>query len=161
MKARAVVANNRRRAFEVTFSDGRTLPLPYARLEQPPTRENRVAEVYSDPELGHQGVTYVLEDGTEESVPVDAVLDYNRDPGYVRDMLLYRLTLEARRRMESTPLSHREVIRRLGTSPAQLYRLLDPSHRGKTLDRMVELLAVLGYDVRLEIEPAASVTPGR
>jgi predicted XRE-type DNA-binding protein len=153
LKATTVTANNRRRAFEVELSDGRTLPLPYARLERPPTAANRVAEVYSDPELGHEGFTYVLTDGTEESVPVDAVLDYNRDPGYVRDMLAYHLTLEARRRMETTRLSRREIIRRLGTSPSQLYRLLDPAHQGKTIDRLVELLAVLGCGVRLEVRP--------
>jgi predicted XRE-type DNA-binding protein len=148
-----VTANNRRRAFEVELSDGRMLPLPYARLERPPTVANRVAEVYSDPELGYEGFTYVLTDGTEESVPVDAVLDYNRDPGYVRDMLAYQLTLEARRRMETTQLSRREIIRRLGTSPSQLYRLLDPAYQGKTIDRLVELLAVLGCGVRLEVGP--------
>lgn len=149
------MANNRRKALEVELSDGRTLPLPYARLERPPTRTNRVAEVYSDPELGRQGITYVLEDGTEESVPVDAVLDYNRDPGYVRDMLVHRLTVEARRRMEATELSHREVIRRLDTSPTQLYRLLDTANTSKTLDRLVELLTVLGCEVRVEVRDAS------
>lgn len=149
-----VEANNRKDAFEVVLSDGRTLSLPYARLENRPTQARRVAEVYSDPELGHQGFTYVLDDGTEESVPVDAVLDYNRDPGYVRDQLVYRLTLEAERRVESSGLSHREIIRRLGTSPTQFYRLLDSAYHGKTLDRLVELLTVVGCEVEIAVKEA-------
>lgn len=149
-----VEANNRKDAFEVVLSDGRTLSLPYARLENRPTRARRVAEVYVDPELGHQGFTYVLDDGTEESVPVDAVLDYNRDPGYVRDQLVYRLTLEAERRVESSGLSHREIIRRLGTSPTQFYRLLDSAYYGKTLDRLVELLTVVGFQVEIAVKEA-------
>jgi len=146
-----VGANNHRNAFEVGLSDGRTLPLPYARLERPPTPAMRVAEVYSDAELGHQGFTYVLEDGTEESVPVDAVLDYNRDPGYVRDQLVYRLTLEAERRVEESGLSRREIIRRLGTSPTQFYRLLDTTYYGKSIDRLVELLTVVGCEVAITV----------
>jgi len=152
VKIEGVAANNHRRAFEVALSDGRTFAMPYARLEDRPKTSNRVAEVYADPELGHEGFTYVLEDGTEATVPVDAVLDYNRDPGYLRDLLVYRLTLEARRRVESTSLSHREIIRRLGTSPAQFYRLLDTTYYGKTIDRLVELLAVLGCGVEVVVE---------
>lgn len=152
MKVRAVKANNHRRGFDVELSNGRTLSMPYGRLEDRPTPSNRVAEVYADPELGHEGFTYVLEDGTEATVPVDAVLDYNRDPGYLRDLLVYRLTLAAAKRVESTSLSHREIIRRLGTSPAQFYRLLDTTYYGKTIDRLVELLAVLGCGVEVEVE---------
>jgi hypothetical protein len=53
------------------------------------------------------------------------VLEYNQDPTYLRDLLLYRLTLEAQKRVAESPLSKREIVRSLGTSAAQLYRLLD------------------------------------
>jgi len=33
--------------------------------------------------------------------------------------------------METTRLSRREIIRQLGTSPSQLYRLLDPLTRAR------------------------------
>ncbi len=85
---------------------------------------------------------------------MDAVLDYNRDPGYVRDMLVHRLTVEARRRMKATALGRREVIRRLDTSPTQLYRLLNTANTSRTLDRLVELLTVLGCRVTVAVEPA-------
>ncbi len=156
MTIEGVVANNHKGAFDVGLSDGRTLSLPYARLDRGPTGTLRVAEVYADPELGHQGFTYVLDDGTEESVPVDAVLDYNRDPGYVRDQLVYRLTLAAGRAVEASGLSHREIIRRLGTSPTQFYRLLDTTFYGKTLDRLVELLTVAGCEVEIEVRETAT-----
>lgn len=148
-----VRANNRRRALELDLSDGRSLPLPYARLHPPPRPPNRVAEVYVDAELGNEGVTYRLEDGTEGTVHVDAVLEYNRDPAHLRDLLLYRLKLEARERLERARLSRREVIRRLGTSPSQFYRLIDPAESGTSIDRVVELLVVLGCDVELRVEP--------
>jgi hypothetical protein len=55
---------------------------------------------------------------------MDHALDYNEEPGYMRDLLLYNLTVEALDRLEASPLSKREIIRRLGTSPAQFYRLM-------------------------------------
>ena len=82
---------------------------------------------------------------------IDQVLDYCQDPSYLRDLLLYRLTLEARRRIDDAGLSRREIIRRLGTSPAQLYRLLDQTNYGKSIDQVLRLLRVLDCDVDLVV----------
>lgn len=150
MKVRSVRLNNRRRAFEVN-AGRRILPFPYAKAEPAPTPSNRIVSVYIDPELGHEGFTYVLENGDIGSVLMDHVLDYNADPSYMRDLLLYWLTLEARDRIDTCGLSRREIIRRLRTSPAQLYRLLDQTNYRKSVDRMLGLLDVLDCDVDLVV----------
>ncbi len=49
-------------------------------------------------------------------------------------------------------LSKREIARRLGTSPAQLYRLLDPTNYRKSLQRLVLLLLILDCDVRWSVK---------
>jgi hypothetical protein len=84
-------------------------------------------------------------------VHVEEVLEYNQDPDYLRDLLLYRLTLEAQGRIATIPLARREIIRRLGTSPAQLYRLLDQTNYRKSVDQMLRLLQVLDCDVDLVV----------
>lgn len=152
MKVRAVAANNRRRAFEIATTAGE-YTFPYARLRVRPTRENRVADVYPDPELGEEAFTYVLEGGDEDSVHLDEVLEYNRDPGTLKDLLLYRLTLEARTRVEASRLSRREIIRRLGTSASQFYRLLDPANASKSVGQLVALLDILDCDVEVVVKP--------
>jgi hypothetical protein len=82
---------------------------------------------------------------------MDQVLDYCKAPSYLRDLLLYQLTLEARRRIDEAGFSRREIIRRLGTSPAQLYRLLDQTNYRKSVDQLLVLLAVLDCDVGLVV----------
>jgi hypothetical protein len=77
------------------------------------------------------------------------VLEYNQDPHYLRDVLLYKLTIEAQKRVEASPLSKREIIRRLGTSATQFYRLLDQTNYRKSVDQLLSLLHVLGYDIDL------------
>ncbi|GAB4247480.1 MAG: hypothetical protein Kow00129_08030 [Thermoleophilia bacterium] len=98
-------------------------------------------------------MTYRLESGTEGSVHLEQVLEYNRDPAYMRDLLLYRLTLAAQEAVEESPLSLREMARRLGTSPAQLYRLLDTTNYRKSVDRLLELLQVLDREVDFVVSP--------
>jgi hypothetical protein len=74
---------------------------------------------------------------------------YNKDPGYLSDLLLYKLTIEAQERVEVSPLSRREIIKRLGTSTAQFNRLLDQTNYGKSVDQLLSLLHVLDCDVEL------------
>ena len=150
MKIRSVKANNRRKAFEVT-AGRRRLSFPFARLEVQPTADDPIAKVFVDQELGAEGFTYLLQSGREGTVHIEDVLEHNQDPDYLRDLLLYQLTLEAQKAMAATPLAKREIIRRLGTSPSQLYRLLDQTNYRKSVDQLLRLLKVLDCDVQLVV----------
>jgi hypothetical protein len=150
MKIQGVVANNRRHLFEVRTVRGE-LTFPYAKTEPTPSSNDRIVEVYVDPELGREGFTYQLASGLEGSVHIDTVLEFNEDPSYMADLTLYRLTTEAKERFESSGLSAREVARWLGTSPTQLYRLLDSANYAKSLKQLLSLLHLLGAEVEVEV----------
>ena len=151
MKIESVIANNRRRCFEIETTKGPS-SFPFLKLDLPPSRTNRVKEVYVDAELGNEAITYVLESGEEDSVHLDDFLNYNKDPDYVRDLTLYKLTLKAGKLLKESKLPKRELARRLATSPAQIYRLLDPTNYKKTIDQMVRLLACLDCTLDFVIE---------
>ena len=151
MKIKQVSHNNRKKAFEIaTYSKGYLFP--YAKLEAPPSRDNPVTRVYVDKELGNEAFTYELKSGDEGTVHIDHVLQYNRDPRYMRDLLLYKLTLAAQERVNSSSLSKRELIRRLGTSAPQFYRLLDQTNYKKSIDQLMALLHILDCDVDLVVK---------
>jgi hypothetical protein len=150
MKIRSIKPNNRKRAFEV--GTWRELFLfPYTKADPQPTAGDPIEQIYIDKELGREAFTYTLASGREGTVHVEQVLEYNQDPGYMRDLLLYKLTLEARKRLDKSPLSKREIIRRLGTSPAQFYRLLDTTNYRKSVDKVLMLLHVLDCEVDLVV----------
>jgi len=150
MKITKVAANNRKKAFEVSTRRG-ILAFPYAMADPAPASADGVVRVFVDEELGREGFTYVLRSGKEGSVHLDSVLEYNADARHMTDLLLYKLTLEAERLLEESKLSRREVIRRMRTSPAQLYRLLDPTNCRKSIGQMCELLWVLGFEVDFDL----------
>ena len=125
--------------------------MPFAKVEPRPTTGNPVVRAYIDREIGSEGFGYVLRSGREGTVHIEQVLEYNQDPDHLRDQLLYRLTLEAQKRVGASPLSRREIIRRLGTSAAQFYRLLDQTNYRKSVDQLVSLLQVLDCDVQLVV----------
>jgi hypothetical protein len=62
--------------------------------------------------------------------------------------------------MEATGLGKREVARALGTSAAQLYRLLDPTNHSKSIGQMLALLHVLGRRVDVVVTPKSMKDQG-
>ena len=155
MKIATVRANNRRKAFDVTCAKGE-FTFPYEKAEPRPSKDDPIVELFVDPELGNEGFSYVLASGADGCILLDWVFDYNEEPGYMRDLLLYNLTVEAQERLETSTLSKREIIRRLGTSPAQFYRLIDQTNYRKSVDKMLSLLQVLGCEVDLVVRDRRS-----
>ncbi len=148
MKIYSVKFNNKRKMFEAKTSSA-NFAFPYVKSDPAPTSDNPVARVSVDKEIGAEGFTYELASGDTGSIHIEQILEYNNDPNYLRDQLLYKLTLEAQKRVAETRLSKREIIRRLGTSATQFYRLLDQTNYSKSVDQLVSLLQVLDCQVDL------------
>ncbi len=151
MKIRSVTSNNRRNEFMLVTRSGVTYTFPYSKADPCPNSDDRVVDVFVDKELGNEAFTYILESGKEGSVHIEQVLEYNEDPKYLADLLTYKLTLEARKGMEGSELSMRQIAKRLKTSVPQLYRLLDPANTRKSMSQLVALLHVLECDVDLVV----------
>jgi predicted XRE-type DNA-binding protein len=150
MKIRSIKANNHKKVFEVRTYKG-AYEYPYAKLDLRPTNANPLADFYVDDELGDEAFTYTLASGDEDTIHIDRVLEHNRDPAYMRDLLLYQLTIEAKKRVNESGMSVRNISRMLGTSATQYYRLLDEDNYRKSMDQMVNLLAVLGCTVDVNV----------
>ena len=98
MKIRSVTHNNHKKAFEVKTST-KTFQLPYSQVEPQPTTADPIIRLFIDKELGREAFTYILKSRQEGTVHIEQVLAYNQDPDYLRDALLYKLTIEAQKRV--------------------------------------------------------------
>ncbi len=156
MKMRSITSNNRRNEFTVVTRSGATYVFPYAEADPQPGSDDRIEEVFVDKELGNEAFTYVLESGAEGSVHIEQVLEYNEDPKYLAELLTYKLTLEAKKGVEESGLSMRQIARRLKTSVPQLYRLLDTANTRKSMSQLVTLLHALNCDVDLVVKKKAA-----
>lgn len=111
MKIRSVKHNSRGKAFEIRTST-KSLAFPFSKAEPPPSPTDPITDTFVDAEAGREAFTYILASGRTGTVHVEQVLEYNQDPSYLRDLLLYKLTIEAQRRIARSPLSKREIVRR-------------------------------------------------
>ena len=156
MKIRKVSANNRKNEFLVVTGSGAEYSFPYSKAIPKPSAADPIEELFVDKELGKEAFTYRLNSGKEGSVHIEQVLEYNEDPRYLADLLTYKLSVEAQKRLEGSELSRRQLAKRLKTSVPQLYRLLDPTNTSKSMNQLVALLHVLDCDVDLVVKGRAA-----
>lgn len=157
MKVSMVNVNNYKKSFDIVCGQKR-FSYPFSKLSLKPSLKNSITEVFPDSEVGNKGFCYQLESGEEDTILMDQVLEYWNDPDYVRNWTLYKLTLEAQKLIAKKKIAKREISRRLSTSPAQLYRLLDQRNTKKTIDQMVRLLAALDQVPVLKLEDRKKVS---
>ena len=156
MKIRSVAFNNRRNEFAVVTRSGTVYAFPYAESVPRPRSDDQIVETFVDKELGNEAFTYILKSGEEGSIHIEQILEYNEDPKYLAELLTYKLTLEAQEGLEGSGLSMRQIAKRLKTSVPQLYRLLDPTNRRKSMGQLITLLHVLHRDVELVVKKKAA-----
>ncbi|MCG8435687.1 MAG: hypothetical protein MJA83_16810 [Gammaproteobacteria bacterium] len=155
MKLKKVEFNNRKKLFEIDTKKG-FYTFPYSALDLKPEKGNWVREAFVDRDIGNEGFTYVLDSGEEDTIHIDRVLEVNRDPDYMRDLLLYRITLLAKEIVDKSEINKKEIARRLSTSPSQFYRLIDVNYKKKTLDQMFRLFYTLNYDLDVKVKQTSN-----
>ena len=151
VKIKSVASNNKKREFLITNRAGREFCFPYHKAAPPINRDDHVRKVYVDAELAREAFTYLLDSGEEGSIHIEQVLDFNKDPAYLADLLTYKLTIECIKRVDEAQISKRQLARQLNTSVPQLYRLLDPANTSKSMKQLISLLNVLDCEVDLVI----------
>ena len=158
-KFKAIRPNYRKGVLEVTLQEGRKLAdytLPFSAIRgRRISARNRFVSIDIDEELGGQGATFVLSDGTRGDLPADFVL-YSCDPSYDWSPI-NQLKRVLRDKLDASQLSVRVLADALRTSPSQVVRLLEENRGSKQLLQLLKLADLAGYRVTflLKRKPAA------
>jgi len=145
-KIKKVCVRPEQQCFEIATSKA-AYTFPFSRLMEDVGPGNTVVKAFVDPELASEAITYFLEDGTEGALHLDSVLEVNEDPEYMKNLLIYNMTVSAIECVDQCGLSKREIARRLKSSPAQLYRLLDTANYSKSINQLLMLFHICGATV--------------
>jgi len=134
-KFKAIKPNYRKNVLEITLREGGKLTrynLPFAVFKgKRISSRNRFVSIDIDEELGRQGATFAIADGTRGDLPADLVL-YYCDPTYDWSPI-NQLKRVLRDKLDASKLSIRVLADALRTSPSQVVRLLDENRGSKQL----------------------------
>jgi len=153
-------ADYRARAFIIHLGQRKVL-YPFALLDPKPSVKDRYVRSYGDENLGQRAIWYVLQSGKQGFLTAEQVLTFYREPSDVKGDVLWALTKAAIEHIKNTALSRRQILKRMHTSSAQLDRILDASNVRKTVDGVLALLEVLGYEVEVTVRRKPPEKPAR
>jgi hypothetical protein len=111
--------------------------------------DNRFASITIEADLGDQGATYELEDGTRGDFPADFVLYYS-DPTYQWSPI-NQLKRALKSKISGSKLSIRVLADALNTSPAQVVRLLQENRASKRFLQLSKLAQIAGYSIEFKL----------
>ena len=153
-KFKAIKPNYRKSVLEITLQEGRRLTrhnLPFAVFKgKRVSSKNRFVSIDIDEELGRQGATFVLADGTRGDLPADLVL-YYCDPTYDWSPI-NQLKRVLRDKLDASKLSVRVLADALRTSPSQVVRLLEENRASRQLVQLLKLAELAGYRVTFSLK---------
>ena len=86
MKIINIEVNNRKKTFSVNTGNS-TYSYPFAKLNPVPLKNNPLTNFWIDKDFGENAFSYELKDGKTGTVHIDHVLEYNRDPNYMTDVV--------------------------------------------------------------------------
>ena len=140
---------------DVQSGNGPSL-VPFAALRGArASSQNRFVSIGIDEELGRQGATFELADGTRGDLPADFVR-YYCDTTYDWSPV-NQLKRALRDKLEASKLSVRVLADALRTSPSQVLRLLEANRGSKQFLQLLKLADLAGYRVEFSLKrkPAA------
>ena len=138
-KFKTVEFNNKKRVFILTYTSGLVVECPYSSLGI----KNKIVEAGPDKEVGNHSFFFVLENGEKDYVPYDQPLHISNNPDYMRQELMFDLTMKIKQIIETAGISKRELARSLKTSVTQINRLLDQTNYTKDLSRLIQIASLL------------------
>jgi hypothetical protein len=150
-KFRSVQFNNRKKVFHLIYTSGLEVDCPYSAISV----KKNVVEAGPDKEVGNHSFYFILEDGYTGYVPYDQPLHIINHPDYVKEEIMWRVTIQLRDVIASKNISKREIARRMNTSVTQINRLLDQTNYNKDLSRLIEMAAIIGYEFDWSLRKAA------
>jgi hypothetical protein len=147
MKIKRVFAHDKKKAFIVQVGV-KTYEVPFSSFPVAPSKRDPLTSVSVDKDLGGMGFTFHVRSGKQQTMLLDQILEMHHDPEVARKRTLYELSCLAQDTVRRSNLTKRAISRRLECTPTHLYRLLDQTFYGKTIDQMVKLLSVLGVELQ-------------
>lgn len=153
-KFKEIKPNYRRNVLEIVLVEGRRAKkynLPFAVFQNKTIgSKNRFASITIDRELGDQGASFVLEDGSKGGFPADLVL-YYCDPSYDWSPI-NQLKRALKDKLGGSKLSVRVLADALNTSPSQVVRLLQENRVSKQIAQLFRLAELAGYQVEFSLK---------
>ncbi len=149
-KIKSAIFNNHKKVLEVIYASGKSVRVHYRQLGI----IKNISDVWVDKETSGLSLGIRFEDQTENYMPYDQPLALVRDPEYLLQNQIEKVTARIRNAIVEKGISKRFLAEQLKTSDNQIQRLLDPRILNKNLEQLYKIATLLGLEFEWRIKEA-------
>lgn len=143
--------SNKLKEIEVVYTTGKRATLPYASLNL----KKKIQRIWVDKETKGKSVGMEFEDGLVDYLPYDQPLAIVKDPEYILQNHIERITARIKDEIARKKISRRFLAQQLKTSENRIQRLLNPEILNKNLGQLYKMVSLLGLECEIQIRKAA------
>ncbi|MEK7396938.1 MAG: hypothetical protein AAB116_08385 [Candidatus Poribacteria bacterium] len=151
VKIRSGEFNNRKKVLTVYYMNGKAIEVHYSQLGI----KKNLGAVWVDKETRGHSLGLRFDDGKEDYMPYDQPLALTKDPEYLLQTHVERLTAVIKATIKERRISKRFLADQLGTSDNQIQRLLNPTILNKNLEQLYKVATIIGLEFEWHIKKAA------
>ena len=151
VKIKKAEFNNRKKVLTVHYMNGKTVDVHYAQLGI----KKNLETAWVDQDTKGHSLGLRFEDGNEDYMPYDQPLAIARDPEYLLQTHIERLTAIIKATIKERKISKRFLAEQLRTSDNQVQRLLNPDILNKNLEQLYKIATLVGLELEWHIKEAA------
>lgn len=143
--------SNKSKEIELVYTSGKRVTLLYASLNL----KKKIQRVWVDRETKGKSVGMEFEDGLVDYLPYDQPLAIVKDPEYILQNHIERITAQIKDEIARQKIPRRFLARQLKTSENQIQKLLNPEILNKNLGQLYKMVSLLGLECEIQIRKAA------
>jgi DNA-binding Xre family transcriptional regulator len=151
LKFKSATFSNKKRQIELVYTNGKHASIHFGSVGI----KKLIKEVKVDWETNGKSLKITFEDDSIDYLPYDQPLVIVKDPEYLLQIHIERITAKIKEAIAKKKISKRYIAERLGTSDNQVQRLLNPDILNKNLSQLYKIADLVGLEFEVLVKDVA------
>jgi hypothetical protein len=151
LKFKSATFSNKKKQIEIVYTNGKHASIHFGSVGI----KKLIKEVKVDWETNGKSLKITFEDDSIDYLPYDQPLVIVRDPEYLLQIHIERITAKIKEAIAKKKISKRFIAERLGTSDNQVQRLLNPDILNKNFSQLYKIADLVGLEFEVSVKDVA------
>lgn len=151
LKFSSATFSNKKKQIEACYSNGKVAVVHFGALGI----KKLLKDIEVDRETRGRSLKLIFVDDSVDYLPYDQPLALTKDPEYLLQVHIEKITAKIRAAIEKKKISKRYLAERLVTSDNQIQRLLNPDILNKNLSQLYKIADLVGLEFEVHIKDVA------
>jgi hypothetical protein len=151
LKFKSATFSNKKKQIDIVYTNGKQAAIHFGSVGI----KKLIKDIKVDWETSGKSLKIIFEDESIDYLPYDQPLVIVRDPEYLLQVHIERITAKIKEAIARKKISKRYIAERLKTSDNQIQRLLNPDILNKNLSQLYKIADLVGLEFEVVVKDVA------